>query len=644
MSAELKFKVIVESLLKDEGFRATLEGIKKADAAARGALPALEDLGEKAGKLSPIADLAKRAKELADSSRPSIRALNELTQEIEELRGAADLTEDQIKQLAEAEAQLAKVEARIVQQRVGIVNLKDDIKDATKVGRGWREELFDGATTLERVQSAATKLGGALAVGLATGFQLARKAGVDFTESMAVLDKVTTTVATSLNKGINKALEFLARGHAEMFALFKKDNSVSKWLKDLGDGLEIERKVAEGRIGLEEREKAAKEAAEKAEERKKKEHEAAVKLAEEAVRHAENEILAHGQTLERIDALIAARQRLNAVVKGGAEENRRIQLEGDAQAKEFIDAAATRMFAGAKSIKSFFDEARANENQYLTEWRRASTQEGIDILKQSLLLESDERLKALEFQIALGERGLDSLKKELKTRLTLVKAGSDEERRTKLALAQTDRALTQQQINGVNAWGAALTAVGDAAFAKNKTWAIARTIINTALGIMNVWANNPADYYTNLALSIVVAATGAAQLIQIQKQSAEGGGGQSAKSTKDGGFDVMRNDYAAEAGGHRWAVDMVSRFSTGAAAGFSGALISGEAIRSAVVARQGEYESSGMGGGGPVFYVERVYGSVDSAFARMMDGGSRRFVREVASANVAGRRRGEAAA
>ena len=62
-------------------------------------------------------------------------------------------------------------------------------------------------------------------------------------------------------------------------------------------------------------------------------------------------------------------------------------------------------------------------------------------------------------------------------------------------------------------------------FAKNKAFAIAMAIANTALGITEVWASKTASWYEKIAQTVIVAASGAAQIAAIRSANMGGGGG-----------------------------------------------------------------------------------------------------------------------
>jgi hypothetical protein len=102
-------------------------------------------------------------------------------------------------------------------------------------------------------------------------------------------------------------------------------------------------------------------------------------------------------------------------------------------------------------------------------------------------------------------------------------------------------------------------------FGKTKAYAIAQAIISTYEAASKALAWEPAGWW-NFAAAGLVIATGLANVATIAETEPGGGAG---------GFDDPRNDFAARAGGQKWARDMIQFYGQGAAAGFSEGMMRG---------------------------------------------------------------------
>jgi hypothetical protein len=108
-----------------------------------------------------------------------------------------------------------------------------------------------------------------------------------------------------------------------------------------------------------------------------------------------------------------------------------------------------------------------------------------------------------------------------------------------------------------------------AVFGESKALSIAQTVINTAVGIMAIWATSGMDPYEKIAFTIIEAAAGVAAIAKISSTDYSA----SKVTSNPPGFDSPSNDYAAYVGGGTWARHMVNRFQSGATAGFSDGLM-----------------------------------------------------------------------
>jgi len=188
-------------------------------------------------------------------------------------------------------------------------------------------------------------------------------------------------------------------------------------------------------------------------------------------------------------------------------------------------------------------------------------------------------------------------------------AGTEEEK-SRIFAEQTRvrKELAKQEVQVAMQVGQALVGLAGQVFGQTKEVAYAQAIINIAQGITAALGAAPPPY--NIVLAAITAAAGLVQLEQIA--SAEPGGG---TSKPVAGFDDPQNDFAAVAGGRKWARDMIQFYGQGAAAGFSEGMMRGGGGSSSSVA----YNTSNRGGDRTInFHFNGVFTADRVAMAKLV--------------------------
>ena len=217
-----------------------------------------------------------------------------------------------------------------------------------------------------------------------------------------------------------------------------------------------------------------------------------------------------------------------------------------------------------------------------TEKKMAAEQKANEwVLKETVRIDQ-MKLKGANDYMAKYRLGLQNLAdNEKKLLADAVKAGVSAEQAKELATRQRligtyqlekEKAKAEMDLN-VSVFNA-LVSLSNTLFGESKALALAQTVINTAAGIMKIWATT--DGYTAIAMTVVEAAAGVAAIAKITStnyNSTATATNSTGTAPAPQGFDSPSNDYAAYVGGGNWARHMVQRFQSGATAGFSDGLM-----------------------------------------------------------------------
>jgi len=553
----------------------------------------------------------------ADGSPRGIKALAKLQIEAKDLGKTFDLTEKELKGL---DAELKTIDTStkaatnsITRQKAAMFQLSDAVQDDVAQEKLSNELWDDSRGKVGALTNAVGTLAAAFAGGFATGMMLAKKAGIDFTESLAFMNDAGKVVADMLNKGITNALGWVTEKLGKLMGVLA---SITPGFT--GAFLVAEqflKTTAEGFDDLADAQKKKRDDDEKA----AKAQEEAIRLANEQILKAEIYNLTHVQSVKGIKAVTAAQVALATAEKKSALEIQKIKAEGAKNVKEFIRDEKKDRDQLDKDLRAI-DERYWQE--HLDRVRRAyQSTEGIaaafaakkvaaaeteiaflgptgpliENLRKAKLLEiaitaktAEEKLaaeialdeqiaklqmQALERERALGKIELAEYKKRLAEILKAQKLGVDT--KTEITSTGTDAQIelgdreaewarmNEQQkasyvVGGIQS---GLNAAAQA-FPENKEIRIAQTLMNTydaAMGAYNALASIP---YVGPALGAIAAAMAVTfgiqqvQAIRAQKPPAE-------KKLAAPSFDDPANDAAARFAGQQSARDLVNHFRGG---------------------------------------------------------------------------------
>ncbi len=375
-------------------------------------------------------------------------------------------------------------------QARGLVQFGIDIK----AGADGTIDLSEG---LKALNDQASQVGGNFS-DAERGLELFKIAVDETKDSVGELLFGITTAAQSVGKKLleNVPTELLPSG-------LQSGADLAKFLKDNADAIEQARVDAffnsESELEAATRIFAAKQAERNKEDNKKK--------AEEALK-AEQERLAKVADLEAKSAQDRLKSEIDATGQGTDE---RLRLELELNQKLFDEAIKNAKKIGASTIdiEKFF----ANERSRIIRTQGESN------------AERDAREAANENFIAAGFDEVEKFVREEQEKATKI-AEVETKKREKLAKeeAELKAQLAQRNLQlSLSTSGAAAAALGEL-FGRYKGFAIATAIINTALGITSVWADNTLPWIAKVAATIQVAASGAAQIQTIRGANAGGGG------------------------------------------------------------------------------------------------------------------------
>lgn len=463
---------------------------------------------------------------------------------------------------------LLKSGAGVEQATAELEKLREEQRKNNQESEKSTELFGKNKEKLERLRSSIGLVTGAFAGGFAIGTGIAKKAGVDFTETLRTLGDMTEVIARKINRFVVGALQGLTEGFRR-FTKFIGSDKASAWLENLGDGLsgmaDSTEQLADKQKKLAAETKAAAEALEKQK-----------AAAADLVVARENDIKQYGKTEERVRALYAAKIALAKLERKTAQQIRTIILERKDELKSLIQTTVKfgKSFADAMSDaaklqkKTKQDEIQAAGEanaamlaafeEYATEL--GETEQSLNQLRLNRLKVGDENYLAKLKKFKQKEL-------ELWAEANQGKIGFDEEyQERRLAmlreLGETESNIT---ITGINA---GLSAASQA-FPENKEIKIAQAIMNTyesATGAYNAMASIP---YVGPALGAAAAAMAIVaglknvQAIQDQKPPKE-------KQITAPSFDDPANDAIARAigasaarAGALSASDMANKFNEG---------------------------------------------------------------------------------
>lgn len=602
-----------------------------------------EEAAKRAEELKKRFDeLAKTLMEVSkDGAYVRTRAIIPLSAELEELKQEAKAAGIAVEGFDKAALALEKAGTNAARVSVEMEDLSKSLELQQAKMKGTSDLWENGATRLARVGNGLKTLGGTFMGGYAKGVEIAKEAGVDFTESLAVMHEWIRKGAVAINTAIVKSLEFLTGKLAKVAEFFHMD-SMKDWLKDLSSGLD----------GLAE-----------ADAKRKKDHELAAKaLAEDIlltsirIKQIENEQLAHGKNTKNIKELAAAKEHLARIEQKSTEEIRSegLQAEDELRQRKAANMAAEEQefeLGVALRKKTIADVKKATamklaqakvERKTDAELRVISKQGEIDLREFKVAQWEAEQAewekmqaKHAEIEAATAEKSkaiLESVKtvamsqvdselahlkatnlltveefiKLTQEKIRLAKLGAkagieaDEQERVstqELTDAQTEMeksvANNRAQLAGEVA-NAVLSIAGDV-FGQSKELSVAKAIVDTYVAANN--ALSQGDSYTGAVRAAIAIAMGLMNVNKILSAPEP-----DTKETKVPSFDDPVNDALARRAGRKSAIDLVNH-TTGA---FREQLASGQSQRMAGNTTGPSVSNGDMRSAGPTI---NVYGS-----------------------------------
>lgn len=545
---------------------------------------AIQGIGNEAKKTaSPVDALSAKIDRAFAAGGVRANGIAKLTVELNELKKTGKLTEEELEKLALAEAKLGQATQKVIQTRVAMADLKEEIGAGVK-NQTLANDLFDkSAGTLGQLKGAALGVGGAFAGGFATGVAIAKKAGVDFTEALALLDKTTKTVAEGLDKGINAAMGWLAE-KAGIAADALGMKGLGRTVLDTADALRTQSKVNQERA---------------------KNEEAANRATAHAVALAKEQIALYGESELRIRELTAAELERARFEKKSADEIRAIEVEGIVALREF---RKEQREAAEEQKRKAYEEMMAVAN--LLKAKQHSFAKALEIHQKTIALQEKEAKEALESfrkiaegQRILEERGIAQAEKLLNRkasheqsvgRMSIAKLKEFEAERLNLlklrvqlgmaSIEELEQAELESQDRILEATRASANAsvqmgIGvanslvDAAnvlAGNNKEAALAKVLVDAAQASIAIWTGSE-SIYEKLAAEILVVAQGVKAYQDVESAPDVKG-----KKIAAPSFDDPVNDAAARAAGRASAIDVTNHFRTG----FVSTLTAGNAFNS----------------------------------------------------------------
>lgn len=282
--------------------------------------------------------------------------------------------------------------------------------------------------------------------------------------------------------------------------------------------------------------------------------------------------LAKQRELERQEAERKAREEEKRRQEKAAKEEKKAreqQRKRIAKNLETLQKQAEDYDAYLAALVEADDEAEEKRQDFNRRVQHDIAQALIDQAETSQK-QREAELEALKMQYEdeyrLAEKaGADLL--ELDKKYVLLRKGINDKydkADKELLKANTDYKREQYLEAAAYAIGAMQTIFGE-----NKALAMADAAISGAMAILRIWEHWSWNPPVQAALIGITAAATAAQIAKIASTSFGGGG----DATKGSGFDSPANDRAARMGGTRWANDMIREFGIGAtpalAAGWS---------------------------------------------------------------------------
>lgn len=251
-----------------------------------------------------------------------------------------------------------------------------------------------------------------------------------------------------------------------------------------------------------------------------------------------------------------------------AEANKRLVVSVNALGKAVAIEAAGEV-ADAKKREKADDDAFAswmqNETKRIQTWRKdkdLEVKEAIDAYRIQHKQDGDYTvgfLRFLEQQLA-AFAGTETEKRNLARETSRIRVG----------LLMAERAAANDAANN------AVTQAGEL-FGIQKEVSIANALVHTYAGAARALEDYAWPY--DMIVAALVIAAGLAQVANIEKTGVGTGSftgfGASTGGGGTFGFDDPQNDFAAVAGGRKWAKDMIGFYGQGAAAGFSEGMMRG---------------------------------------------------------------------
>ena len=325
-----------------------------------------------------------------DGATVKTKAILPLSMALEQLKKEAEEAGVAVEGLDKASVALEKAGVNAAKTAEALEDLKKKTGDAqAKVGG--MGDLFDkGGTKMERFRNGAGMLADALGTGLAIGTGIAKKAGVDFTETLSTMSEWAKKAAVAINTGITKSMEWLAGGLEKLARLIPGMGGVADALENIRSGLD----------GIAEADAGRAKAMEIAEAQQKN----AIATAQKNIALLEIEQTEHGKTAKNIKALAAEKEHLAKLENKTAEEQRKERVAGAAEVRDLAlaeKAAAISVFEAEVALrkKTLADVVKLNKMRHdLAVAERKTSKE-----LQALDLQGEKAV--VDFKIGEWERG-----------------------------------------------------------------------------------------------------------------------------------------------------------------------------------------------------------------------------------------------
>ncbi len=595
-----------------------------------------EAVNKQAGELKKrFDDLAKKLNEVSkDGATVKTKAILPLAMALEALKKEAEEAGIAVEGLDKAAVSLEKAGINAVKTSEAMEDLTKKFGDQSAKAGGLGDLWDKGGTKMERFRNGAGMLAGALGTGLAIGTGIAKKAGVDFTETLSTMSEWAAKAAVAINTGITKSMEWLAGVLVKVAKFFKMD-AAAQFLEDIKSGLDG---IAVADANRAKNMAAAEEAQKRNLALLEKEKELRGKALQERVQQAENEVSLNGKTYKDLMRLRGAKMDLARFEKKSKAEIRAIEIETNqavaASQKEAIDSLVKDAEARTAKEKAEADKRLAIEVATAAK-AKAIGQEFFSAQTAAVdaelaHLQATGKLEIKHF-VALTQKKIDLAWAASDAGIAAAQAKANAEKALADAtLAMEDAAAHAKADAAVGGINAGLGAAA-AAFPENKEIQVGQTVMATYEASTNAYKSAAAIPYVGFILGPVAAALAlVAGFKNVQQITSTP---EPKASVSSPSFDDPMNDALAKIAGRKSAIDVVNHTTQG----FREQLASGQSQRMDGNTTQATFPGGGGGGGrqGDTFNV-RGSGPTEQVL-RKLSRGLRKYDQKI-EVNVQGKR------